>query len=211
MPDATASGVIGPRAIVVFARAPRLGTVKTRLAAELGDDEALSIYRRLGAMTMRAVEGVAACEVVVACTPDDAGDAICAWLGSVRCEPQQGTDLGSRMLAAIAARAADGMARTLVVGTDCPGLTPTLLEEAFARLDDADVVFGPATDGGYYLVGMARPHAHVFHDVPWSSEATLAVSLARAAAAGLRVALLPALRDIDTAADWRAYRAAAVE
>jgi len=81
------------------------------------------------------------------------------------------------------------------------------LETAFARLDRADAVFGPAADGGYYLVGMKRPIPELFEGIRWSSPATLSATLARAAAAGVSVAVLDERRDVDTAADWRAWRA----
>jgi rSAM/selenodomain-associated transferase 1 len=128
------------------------------------------------------------------------------WLGGdLSYEPQLESDLGARMHAAIAARVAAGARRVVVIGTDCPGVTGAGVRSAFAALDDADVVLGPATDGGYYLIGMREPQAALFRDVPWSTHRTLAVTLERARAARLCVALLDTLRDIDTADDWRAY------
>ena len=194
------------RALVVFARAPELGRVKTRLAAEVGAAAALAAYETLGARVVRAVRGVPACELVVAFTPRDRRARLQAWLGDgLAYEPQDDGDLGARMAAAIARRRAAGAAKVVVIGTDCPDVTAATVEEAFTRLDAADVVLGPALDGGYYLVGVRRPTPELFAGVPWSAPDTLAVTLERAQGAGLTVALLAPLRDIDTAADWAAW------
>ena len=193
-------------AIILMARAPELGRVKTRLASEMGDDQALAIYRELG-------EGIAAAlrkagpRVVVSYTPASAEQLTRDWLGDdLRYEPQAAGDLGARMAAAVAARFAGGADRVVVVGSDCPTMSPETIRSAFAALADADVVLGPAQDGGYYLIGISAAQDTLFRDVPWSSHDVLRISLERAREAGLRVTLLPEMRDIDTAADWRSYR-----
>lgn len=200
-------------ALIVFARAPELGRVKTRLASEIGDAEALAAYRELGricwsnALAARAAGG---CRALVAYTPRDGEDAVRAWLtGADAYVAQQDGDLGERMLAALTAERDGGARRVVVIGTDCPTLSAGALADAFAALADADVVIGPATDGGYYLIGMSRAHRMLFADVPWSSAHTLAVTLGRARAAGLRVAQLHPLSDVDTADDWHAWQRAA--
>lgn len=191
--------------IVVFARAPILGQVKTRLASETGQARALEIYRALTERVLAAVQRVGA-QVIVAYTPADAGSMMRAWLGtSVAQEPQADGDLGTRMAAAFVTRMADGADRVVIVGTDCPTITRETITAALTALDDADVVFGPALDGGYYLIAARALHDALFRDVPWSSASTLDVSLARAREAGLRVTLLTLMRDIDTIEDWRAY------
>ncbi len=197
------------RALVVFARAPEPGRVKTRLAREIGEAAALEVYRELGTAVMAAVGRLRDCEVLVAYTPADREGVVRGWLGSAPgYEPQPDGDLGARMLGAIAGRCAAGAERVVVIGTDCPDLDPELLEAAFARLDRNDAVFGPAADGGYYLVGMKRPIPELFREIPWSTPATLSATLARAAGAGVSVALLEERRDVDTAEDWRGWRAA---
>lgn len=212
--------------LVIFARAPERGRVKTRLAAAVGDDAALACYRALGAAVVRAVRpprdgGVPAWRTVVAHTPADAAPALRAWLapagGALAYEPQADGDLGARMRAAVERAVEAGAARVVVIGTDCPDVDATVVGEALAALDDpdapggADVVLGPALDGGYYLVGVRAPAARactaLFEQVPWSASDTLAVTLARAAAAGLRVAQLAPRRDVDTVDDWRWWRA----
>ena len=191
--------------LVVFARAPELGRVKSRLAADLGPARALAIYREL---TERVIDAVreSADRVVVAYTPADAEPVMRGWLGdTLAYVPQCDGDLGERMERTLASSLMDGAERVVIIGTDCPTISAGTVAAAFAALDDADVVFGPALDGGYYLVGARDVHPALFRAVPWSSARTLQESLGRAHESGLRVALLPPMQDIDTAADWHAY------
>ena len=193
------------RVRVLFVRAPELGRVKTRLAAELGTEAALRIYREMGTVVAGAA-AQAACTVRIACTPDDGASLVRAWLGDIGdVVPQGGGDLGVRMAEAASDAFADGAERVVIVGSDCPAITTAGIEEAFARLDDADVVVGPAADGGYYLIGMTRPRAELFAGIPWSCADTCRATLAAAASAGCRVALLGELSDVDTADDWRRW------
>lgn len=198
-------------ALVVFARAPELGRVKTRLAAAIGADAALACYRTLGARVVGAVAPSTAWRTVVAFTPAGARDATARWLGpAADYAPQADGDLGARMAAAIEREGAAGASRVAVVGTDCPDVDARVVAEAFARLDTADVVLGPALDGGYYLVAVHAPLGRaraLFEDVPWSAPDTLAVTLRRAEAVGLRVALLAPRRDVDTVEDLAAWEA----
>lgn len=192
-----------PHSLVVMARAPRLGAVKTRLAATVGDVRALAVYRALVERTMCMARD-AGMPTTVCVTPPESVDEMRGWLGDAHgYEPQRGEDLGERMAHAIASRVNAGSDAVVVIGTDCPSISGTLLHSALAALIDADVVFGPATDGGYYLVAMRRIHEELFADVPWSSDRTLAASIANAERLSLRVALLDELRDIDTEEDWR--------
>jgi rSAM/selenodomain-associated transferase 1 len=190
-------------ALVVMVRAPRLGAVKTRLAAEVGEESALAIHR---AMTERVVSAVSAgsCAVTVSYTPGDAEPELRDWLGDrFQFTPQRGAALGDRMTAAIDAQLVAGAERVVVIGTDCPTLDAATVGDALSALEHHDVVFGPASDGGYYLVGVRAAQPAIFDRVPWSCEHTLAISLVRAADAGLSVALLQEMRDVDTADDWR--------
>jgi uncharacterized protein len=204
--------VSGARVVVLFARVPEVGRVKSRLAAGVGDEAALEIYRYLGARVIDAVEATpSAWQTVVAGTPDWGENAIREWLGDEwRFAPQGSGDLGERMAAVIGAELAAGAAAVVVVGTDCPEVDAAVVTAAFDQLATHDAVFGPAADGGYYLVGIARGAADralgpLFSDVPWSTDRTLAVTLERAAAHGVSVALLAELSDVDTAADWSAW------
>ena len=194
------------RALVVFTRAPRAGRVKTRIAKILGDPKALAIHRELAERTVAAARAARGATLVVAHTPADAGEEMRDWLGDdVQYEAQRGTDLGERMAEAIEGRLSSGADRVVVIGSDAPDLTASILEEAFGSLDSSDVVVGPAADGGYYLIGMRVLHRSLFERIPWSGAETLARTLAACRAAGLRVHLLDILRDVDTAEDWREW------
>ena len=205
--------------VVVFARAPELGRVKTRLAATIGDPAALACYRALGRAVVDAVRHPdamnGAWRTVITHTPADAAPALAAWLdphgaGGLAYEPQADGDLGTRMRAAVERAIVAGAPCVVVIGTDCPDVDAAVVRDAMRALDAADVVLGPALDGGYYLVGVRAPAdracAALFEGVPWSAPDTLAVSLARAAAAGLTVAQLAPRRDVDTEDDWRWWR-----
>jgi rSAM/selenodomain-associated transferase 1 len=117
--------------------------------------------------------------------------------------PQQGDDLGTRMAAAFRRVFADGYGSAVIIGTDSPDLPLTYIREACERLQqgDIDAVFGPSGDGGYYLLGMGKFHGGLFRDITWSSDRVLRESLQRAAAEGLRVALLPVWHDVDRPED----------
>jgi rSAM/selenodomain-associated transferase 1 len=192
---------------VVFARAPIPGTVKSRLASTVGAQRALEIYTQLAAGIIAALHDPARWELVVRGVPDDALADLLPWVeGRGTLEPQGAGDLGDRMRRALEQHLEGGAERVVIVGTDCPEVTPSVIEAAFGALGDADIVYGPATDGGYYLVGARRAVPEVFHDIPWSDARTLSVSLERAGRAGYRVCVLEPLTDIDTEADWEAWR-----
>lgn len=185
------------RLCVVFARAPRLGTVKRRLARDIGDRAALRFHQRTAERLLRALGRDRRYKTVLALTPDRA-----RWRLPVRAMTQGRGALGVRM-----GRACARMKRgqVVIVGSDIPGVGAADLAAAFRALGAADAVFGPALDGGYWLVGMGpRRPARPFAGVRWSSEFALADTLANFR--GRRVAFLRSMRDVDTADDLRALK-----
>ena len=195
--------------LLVFARVPALGRVKSRLAAGVGQPAALAVYHELLAIT-RAAALEAAVPTTVwladATSPAPTATEAREWAElSTRC--QHPGDLGERMAAAFATAFAAGASRVAIIGTDCPGLRAAHLTQAFALLAEHDVVLGPATDGGYYLLGLRQPQPELFQNKTWSTETVLADTLADAHRLGQRVALLPELRDVDNADDLAAWRA----
>ncbi|MDH3208140.1 MAG: TIGR04282 family arsenosugar biosynthesis glycosyltransferase, partial [Gemmatimonadota bacterium] len=200
------------RVVGVFARPPIPGRVKTRLAADIGEIRATEVYRVLGRRTVDALrDGESEVLVFVDVPPDrdpsglstlDSTSDVKEWLGDrgIDFRTQTDGDLGARMYAALEECLAGADAACLV-GTDLPDLRDTTVEAAFSALSRAEVVVGPATDGGYYLIGMTVPHRELFVDIPWSTDKVLALTLERAAALGLRVELLEPKTDVDTAAD----------
>ncbi len=187
--------------LLLFLKAPRAGDVKTRLAADIGPEEALAVYRRLAEAQVRRLPGDWPLEIHYA--PPDARAEMERWLGYGRTFfPQAHGDLGARLAVAVQGAFATGARSVICLGADCPALDAARLREADrALVDGADIVFGPADDGGYYLVGMNRAETAVFTRIPWSTEKTLAASLAAAERNGLKIKLLEPLSDVDTADD----------
>lgn len=202
-------------ALLVFAKEPVPGQVKTRLAAAVGDERAAAIYRELTAVTLtHAAE--ARCEGVVGrlelwCAPDARSPyfAALAEAHGATLHRQGEGDLGARMAAAIA----DALTRAsavLLVGTDCPTIDGGYLARARAALTRHDAVIGPADDGGYVLIGATCPLP--LSAVRWSTPHARGDTIAGFERAGLRCASLPERWDVDDAADlarWDAQRAAA--
>jgi rSAM/selenodomain-associated transferase 1 len=119
----------------------------------------------------------------------------------VRLLDQEGNDLGTRMHASFMTLFANGFKHVALIGTDVPSLPLTHYRQALDQLATHDLVLGPARDGGYYLIGLTRPVGELFHDIPWSTDRVLATTRERAADKGLKTALLPAWRDVDTVDD----------
>lgn len=196
------------RAVVVMAKAPRPGAVMTRLAPLLGDDGCAALAEVL---LRHAITTALACEpgrTFVAVDPPGAiGEVAASLPGKVQFVGQSGRDLGERMADAVAYVLAAGHRPVVVIGTDVPLLRPAHLEEAFTQMaSGCDVVFGPALDGGYTLVGLVGDGHRVFGIDPtsWGGPGVLAESLEAAADAGLSVGLLEPLRDLDNPADAEA-------
>ncbi|SNC64584.1 hypothetical protein SAMN06265337_1109 [Hymenobacter gelipurpurascens] len=191
--------------LLVFARYPELGKVKTRLAAGIGPEQALQVYRELLAHTQAVAAPLAVRKWLWLAEAGPAADRSDTWAG-YQPLPQPAGDLGHRMQTAFAHSFAKGAAAAVIIGTDCPGLTTAHLEQAYTALHTHDVVLGPATDGGYYLLGMKVVWPTLFENKPWSTSAVLSETLAAAKLVGLQVHLLPELRDVDTAEDLWAWQ-----
>lgn len=191
-----------PTRILVFAKAPVSGRVKTRLIPALGAAGAAGLARRLLDHTL--AEALAAgCGTVELCASPDfsAPD----WAGvplppGVAASAQGDGDLGARLARAARRHLAQG-ARVLLIGADCPALTAVRLRAAAAALADHEAALYPALDGGYTLLGLRADHPSLFTAIPWSTAQVAAVTRARMQALGWRVWVGDALPDIDTPAD----------
>jgi len=183
-------------ALIVFARKPELGKVKTRLAVTIGEQRALEIYVLLLEHT-RTLVCTADCDTHIFLTSlhEDL-----FWKG---CEQhlQEGHDLGERMNAAFALLLNRDYEKVLIIGSDCPSLTEAHITEAFRRLDHCDVVIGPARDGGYYLLGMKQIHPELFINKKWSTDSVFVDTLFSIGQAGLSYVALDVLSDVDEEAD----------
>ncbi len=190
--------------LVVFARRPAPGEVKTRLAAAMGAERAAELYAAfVQDLAGRLRDPPFAVRWSIA--PPLADFASRFGIAPEGCREQEGPDLGARMLGTFIAMQREGFSRCAIVGSDVPQLRIGRIEEGLAALDAADLVLGPAVDGGYYLVALREPH-DVFAGVPWSSSVVLERTLERAAALGLRVRLLEPDFDVDTAEDLERLR-----
>lgn len=190
--------------IIIFIKNPVLGKVKTRLAATLGDQKALEIYQRLLDVTRKTVTKVNAKYHLFYSDVIDMDD---DWdIQDFDKYLQQGNDLGERMSSAFrnifSQNDASALQKVVIIGSDCPALTPDILEMAFTILGDSDVVVGPTFDGGYYLLGMKEYHAALFENISWSTDAVYQETNDKSRELQLNIADLPTLSDIDNEADW---------
>ncbi|MEW5756016.1 MAG: TIGR04282 family arsenosugar biosynthesis glycosyltransferase [Pseudomonadota bacterium] len=189
--------------VLVFAKAPVAGQVKTRLVPQLGADAAAALHARLVERTLQTVCSAKLAETELWCAPDCSHDFFQNAAEKYRASlhAQSGEDLGLRMHHAFV-DALQRKSRAVLIGTDCPVLDYSYLRQALAALDGpCDLVLGPAEDGGYVLIGLRRPVAGLFDSVPWGTHAVLAETLERAHALGLKSHLLPVLWDVDRPAD----------
>lgn len=194
--------------VVVFSRMPRPGKAKTRLIPSLGAAGAAQLQRRMTGHTVlvarqaAAVRG-ASLEVRYA---DGSARQMRNWLGrGPTYRPQLGTDLGERMAEAFRRGFLVGHRNILIIGTDCPGITAEVLSAAINALDSSDLVLGPATDGGYYLVGLRKDVPQLFDGISWSTDKVFRQTIQAAESSGLSVAQLESLGDVDRPEDLQVW------
>lgn len=202
-----------PVAVAIFAKAPKLGDVKTRLCPPLTPRQAAALGRCFLRDTIAQVRGLAGTTPVMAYAPASERELFERLAPGFALRPQHGRDLGERMRSVLGALLHSGHRAAIATGTDTPTLPAALLQRAvdLAASGDVDVVLGPSEDGGYYLIGVRADYPTLFDDVPWSTPAVLDVTLRRTQEAGLRSALLPTWFDVDTPDDLARLRAALVE
>jgi len=189
--------------VVLFVKPPIPGRVKTRLARDIGDDAACSIYRRLADYTIQQIQA-SGIPLALFFDGSDPVSLPPAWLqASQTCIPQQGQKLGERMVAAFRFLFVDTVKQAVLIGSDIPGIDAVYLRQAFELLADNSMVLGPVLDGGYCLIGFNQIHftESLFQNIPWSTDQVFELTLNAAVQAGLTVGLLPALQDIDTVDD----------
>lgn len=187
--------------LVVFLRLPEKGKVKTRLAATLGEEAALEIYKKLVSITLDIVirsEIPTYLFYTDGLPPASTRDARFSY------HIQADGDLGSRMADALSFVLSLHQ-KALIIGSDCPGLTPEILDAGYRSLDEKDIVLGPADDGGYYLLGCSELHPAVFANIKWSTSSVLDQTIEKIKEANLSYCLLEKLHDIDTAEDWNRF------
>jgi rSAM/selenodomain-associated transferase 1 len=203
-------------ALVIFAKAPIPGQVKTRLCPPLTPDEAATLH---GSFVLDVLEcsgraaypkgsrkGLLTLDRFLACAPssDHVFFKIMEERHGVHLIDQVGEDLGSRMSQAFQVVFDMGYRKALIIGTDLPTLPESALRQAQDLLTDHDLVLGPSLDGGYYLIGLTKPAPDLFTGIPWSTGHVCEATRTKADAMGLKTALLPTCRDVDTIEDLMA-------
>jgi len=189
-------------ALVIFAKEPRAGECKRRLAQAIGSGAAKELYAAFLEDTLKRLEKIKHPAKIIAFTPDSAEDFFKSFEGAFSILPQGGGDLGERMRRAFIWARENGFKRTVIVGSDVPDVPLDYIRGAFRNLSGCDIVLGPAADGGYYLIGMKEPF-DIFSGIAWGTNRVRAETLARAARLGLGARDLPVWSDVDNISSLR--------
>jgi rSAM/selenodomain-associated transferase 1 len=189
--------------LIIFIKNPEKGKVKTRLAAEVGEEKALQIYRSLLRKVRKLSGDYPVRRFLFYSRFIDRQD---EWTEDLfQKHLQEGAGLGERMHNAFEI-AFQQVERAVIIGSDCPELSSDHLDEAFQALRDKEVAIGPAQDGGYYLLGLKTPSPFLFEKMTWSTSQVFRETMERIKNRKKTVHVLPALSDIDYASDWEEYR-----
>lgn len=188
--------------LIIFAKNPVLGKVKTRLAKTIGDEEALKIYNLLLRHTQALCDQLDLTKYVFYTDYIPEND---IWSNgdAYKKHIQEGDELGSRMYNAFRKGFAEGYKSIAIIGTDCPELRAAHIELAFDHLKTSDTVIGPAKDGGYYLLGMNALHKELFFNKSWSTSSVFDDTVDDLKNLKISYELLPTLSDVDTEEDLR--------
>lgn len=187
--------------LLVFTKNPQLGTVKTRLAAKIGDENALLVHEALVGNTLQQVQKSTCDKVVYFSSQLEVASPFRAH--GFRQEIQAGDDLGERMKHAFSSEFPRGYTSIVIIGTDCPELDDCTISRAFELLEKKDVVIGPANDGGYYLLGLNGFHSELFDGIAWSTSTVFQSTIDKINRFELSVAFTPEMCDIDTFEDLK--------
>ncbi|HCC54175.1 MAG TPA: hypothetical protein DEQ20_04505 [Desulfobulbaceae bacterium] len=192
--------------LILFTRYPEPGRTKTRLIPALGAQGAAALQRQMSEEMVAQMAQFANQYPVIPEIRYADGDpqAMEAWLAcNIPCVAQGEGDLGLRLHRAFTQSFAQGDQAVVIIGADCPGLSPAIFAQAFAALDKNDLVLGPAIDGGYYLIGLKQPAPTLFAEIPWGSGEVLTATLKQVQALKLSIHLLEPLADVDRPEDLR--------
>ncbi len=186
------------RLVIVFVKNAKLGQVKTRLASSIGNEEALYIYNRLVDITEQATASLPMDKCIAYSESIDNS----RW-PTDRKIVQSGNDLGEKMKNAFERGFADGYHQIVLIGSDLPDISSEIIANAFEKLNDSETVFGPAEDGGYYLIGMSKMNTLIFENKPWSQPELLDITLKELSQNRITTRLLNPLDDVDTLEDLK--------
>jgi rSAM/selenodomain-associated transferase 1 len=194
---------MGTTALIIFIRFPCPGKVKARLARTLGSEKAAVFYQLCAQQIVGELDRVPG-EVKKYLSYSDKSDKdeLQYWIGyRFRLIPQAEGDLGQRLEQSFRSFLEGVSGKAIIMASDVPDLSKDIINDAVSALDNHDLVIGPCNDGGYYLIGMKKPHGELFEGISWSTNKVLEQTLAIAGKQGLSVFSLITLRDIDTGDD----------
>ena len=193
--------------IIIFAKFPEQGKVKTRLAKSIGFEKATELYARLAEHSFNETKKLSNVTRYLFYSDISDRKRISEWIGvGFTLYPQSEGSLGERMKNAFNKVITKGSTKTIIIGSDIPGLSKSLISKAFKELGESEIVIGPSKDGGYYLLGMKKFYPELFEGISWSTEVVLSQTLAKAKLLNLKVTLLKELIDIDRIADFREWQ-----
>lgn len=193
--------------LIILAKLPEPGKVKTRLAKDLGEKRAAEAYSQMARHIISCASNSNTYETSIFFYPPDKKREVADWLSGIsKLEnesliPQEGNSLGQRISNAFKRIFSKGAEKAVIIGTDCIDVTPVIIKNALIELNEHDCVIGPAEDGGYYLLALSQHTPGLFDGIDWSTERVLEQSLERAESLGLTYSLLETLSDIDNVED----------
>lgn len=191
-------------ALIIFAKNAEIGQVKTRLATTIGNEAALAVYQQLLLHTSAATSQLPVDKFVFYSKYKEQEG---VWNNKhFFKEVQEGNDLGERMKNAFAAILQKDYDKVVIIGTDCLDMNAEIITNAFTAMDSADVVIGPAEDGGYYLLGMKKLYPELFENMQWSTDLVLPETIRKCVDLQLKYSLLPVLNDIDEEKDLKGFQ-----
>lgn len=195
---------MGKNKLIIFAKQPKLGKVKTRLASTFGDEKTLEIYFELLDVTKNVTSVIDAEKIVYwdELREDHPKEFEFGYQNRI----QETGDLGFKMENAFQNEFKLGAKKIVIIGTDCPYLTNDIFEVAYSELDHTDFVLGPALDGGYYLLGMKEFSPFIFHSIPWSTKDVLSLTIESIRKNNKTFTLLKELSDIDDINDFKQWK-----
>jgi rSAM/selenodomain-associated transferase 1 len=192
--------------LTIFTRYPEPGLTKTRLISALGEEGAAELQKKLTENTIQEIEQLVKTSTIEPVIYFEGGDlaSMQNWLGPDRLYKAQGHgDLGAKLKKAFGDAFSAGAQRVVTIGCDCPGLSKEIIGRAFDALYLKDLVLGPATDGGYYLIGMKYPVDELFEDIPWGTDEVFKKTVSLAQQLCLSIETLETLNDVDRPQDLK--------
>ncbi|HEX9666386.1 MAG TPA: TIGR04282 family arsenosugar biosynthesis glycosyltransferase [Thermodesulfobacteriota bacterium] len=189
--------------LLIFVKYPEPKKVKTRLAKNIGFENAAMFYRKMAEQIIYDLSKLADHRKIVFFDPPERKNDVMRWLkfNGLSFIAQEGNSLGEKMSNAFSHAFSLGADKTVIIGTDCPQITIQTILTAFEKLETSEVVIGPSYDGGYYLLGLRRFIPEIFHDIDWSTNLVFDQTIKKLRHSGIKSDCLEMLRDVDTIYD----------